>query len=179
MAEQALISQDSNFDSIPEHRPTIDVSKALKLRLINKLSYQAIGDLLGVARQSVHIALKPFLGMIADPEAREAYQKNKANILESVQLTVVSKLTDTDKLEKASINNLAYAAGQLNQMIRLERGESTGNITYLDITAKERDLDRQLAELDRKLGRYGVDLEGYQEASDAEYTVSPEQEEAG
>ena len=130
--ELAVESQDMPLD-ISDERPSLDVTKALKLRINNHLSYDEIGKLCGgYSRQAVHQALKPFLGMIADPEARQAYKESKADVLEGAQLQVITNLVDNERLKKASVNNLAYAAQSLDNMIRLERGQSTANISYAD-----------------------------------------------
>ena len=128
-----MIPLGQSQDDIVDERPPLDVTKALKLRINNHLSYNEIGQLLGgYNKQTVHKALQPFLGMIADPEARAAYKESKADVLEGAQLKIVSNLVDEDKLKKASVNNLAYAAQSLDNMIRLERGQSTANISYAD-----------------------------------------------
>jgi hypothetical protein len=142
---------------VPEDdRPSLDVGKALKLRLASPfLSYEDIGKMCGgVSKQAVCKALKPFLNIIDNPEAREAYRANKSEVLESVQLKLVSEMVDPEKVEKASINNLAYAAGQLDNMIRLDRGESTANIATYSMMARETGaIEAELEELQTQLAR--------------------------
>lgn len=105
----------------------LDVGKALKLRLVNHLSYQAIGDKFNVSRQAVHDALKPFCKLLEDPETVAAYRNKKAELLESVELSLVADMLDEDKRAKASLNNTAYALNTLNGIIRAERGQTATN----------------------------------------------------
>ena len=115
----------------------VDIGKALKLRLDNKLSYQAIGDKLGCSKQHIHQALTPFLKLIDNPEALHAYQNNRANLLDAAEMELLTKIVDPDKLQKASLNNMAYAIGNLNNLSRLERGQSTSNVINIHQDIKE------------------------------------------
>jgi len=146
--------QDTSLDN---QRVVIDVNKALKLRIEHNLSYRDIADKLGVSKSAVHQALQRFHKLITNPESVIAYRENKANLLDAVELELVSNLADSEKLKKASINNLAYSISQIDHIKRLERNQSTANIAYSDGVRHHDSLKAQLAENESKLARYGID----------------------
>jgi hypothetical protein len=143
---------DTTPDVIESTTNEIDVSKALTLRLVNHLSYASIGKIFGCSKQAVQERLQPFLRLINDPASSDAFKANRAEVLTSTQLTLLGNLLDPTKIEKASVNNIAYALRQLFDMERLERGESTANIAYHGIEGKISELDAKEAELRRQLG---------------------------
>ncbi len=135
---------------------TVDVSKALTLRLRNGLSYQNIANQFGVTKQSVHNALKPFIKLLRHPEHRETYKANKADLLEGVEMLLVSDLADPGKRQKASLNNTAFAADKVHSMVRLERDQSTQNVlSYHEHHLSTTELDDRLKELRGLLGDEG------------------------
>lgn len=107
-----------NMDLIPvnEQEKRIDVSQALKLRLVNGLTYQQIGDMIGASATGVFKSLRKFEHITRDPDTYRAYADNEGTVLQAVEGMLVSELGNTDRLKKASINNVAYAAKQLNDM---------------------------------------------------------------
>lgn len=130
----------------------IDVAKALTLRLQRKLTFEEIASKFGVSRQAVQQALDKFNKFIESPENTAAYQDNKAQLLDTAQFKILNELLDSEKLEKASINNLAYAYSQLDQSARLERGQSTANIAYADYGRSLAELHTQRQALEQELG---------------------------
>ena len=127
----------------------INIAEALKLRLVNHLSYQEIADRYGVAKSAVFQALKRFLSILAEPDELEAYKNHKVDLLSSAEMKLLERLVNVEVMEKASLNNVAYAFKQLFDSGRLEQGKSTGNINILEVTATIADLQRQ-AEVLRK-----------------------------
>jgi len=128
--KQALVNQDkklvdSNIDRSYPGLSKIDIIKALKLRLKNKLTYQEIADQLGCSKQAVQQRLQKFISLTSDPQAIQAYEECKPELLSAVENELLSKLLDQDKLEKANLNNVAYAFTQIHTANRLERGKST------------------------------------------------------
>ena len=144
-------STDTAVDTVT---PVLDLGKAIKLRLVNHLSYQAIGDQLGVSKQAVHQALHKLANMMDNPALVASFRENKAVLLESVQMEIVSNMLDQSKLKSASVNNLAYAASQLNTMIKLERDEAT---SIIDNRSLELSLKANLADLNKFLQARGMD----------------------
>ena len=109
----------------------IDAGKALTMRLVKLRSYQEIADHFNVAKSSVYKALKPFENLIKCPEQIEAYRANRAQILDSLEMKIIGAMAHGPTLKKATLNNLAYAAQNINNMSRLERGQSTANVHTL------------------------------------------------
>ena len=56
-----------------------------------------------------------------------------------------------DKLEKASLNNTAYALSQVHGALRLEQGQSTSNISYADALASLREAKTELKKLNESV----------------------------
>lgn len=61
---------------------TVDKSKALALRLNNKLTYQQIADIQGVTKQAIHTAISELM----PKEETKTYLENRADILANVQI---------------------------------------------------------------------------------------------
>ena len=127
----------------------INIAEALKLRLVNHLSYQEIADRYGVCKSAVYQALKRFLSILVEPDELAAYKNHKVDLLSSAEMKLLERLVNDEVMEKASLNNVAYAFKQLFDSGRLEQGKSTGNINILEVTASIEDLQRQ-AEVLRK-----------------------------
>ena len=130
---------------------SIDVGKALTLRLKNGLSYGDITKQFNVSRPAVYKRLKPFENFIKDPDSLNAYGENRAAILNSAEMTMIKEMVNGDKLEKASVNNIAYAYNTLFNARRLDQGESTANISHHLLSEKVSELDREEAILRAEL----------------------------
>ncbi len=143
---------------------SVDLRKALTLRIKNKLSYEKIGMQLGIPRGTVYDALKPWEKLIGSPERLEAYRANKGDILTGLEMQLASLIPNKAKSGKATLGNVAYAIDKLNNIVRLEEGKSTQNILYADI-------DRHSQELRRELEGLGVKVE---DVIEGEITVSSE-----
>src|SRR3990167_1367042 len=90
--------------------PKINIAEALKLRLVNHLSYQEIADRYGVVKSAVFQALKRFLSIL---DELEAYKNHKVDLLSSAELKLLERLVNDEVMGKASLNNVAYAFRQL------------------------------------------------------------------
>ena len=108
----------------------INIPEAFKLRL-RGWTFDQLAEKYGCNQSSVIRSLDSLVKLVPNPELREAYQQSKAEVLESVQLTMMASLLQPAKMEKATLGNVAYAASKLDEMIRLERGQSTKNINVL------------------------------------------------
>lgn len=121
--------------SLPYTNPThskIDVGKALKLRLQGN-TLEEIGSIFGVSRSAVHQALQKFTSFTDGfgPGQLTAYSENRADLFNAVEAHLTASLLDERALEKASLNNRAYAFKQIHEARRLEMGQSTGNVSVL------------------------------------------------
>jgi predicted DNA-binding protein YlxM (UPF0122 family) len=105
-----------------------NLGDALKLRLKNNLSLQEIADHYGIAKSTVHDRFKRLIKVVGDPGLNKAYDECKVEILTGTERVLIQHLMDDQKLKDASLNNVAYSLGQINNMLRLERGQTTGNI---------------------------------------------------
>ncbi len=126
--QRACKAIDKPIDESTAPVPSVNLSKALKLRLHNKLSYSQIANELKCPKSSVHKALKPFISLLANPEATKGYSEYKTDLITAAEVKILRKVVDNPTVKKASLNNAAYALQILNNMGRLERGESTSNI---------------------------------------------------
>jgi hypothetical protein len=127
------------------------------------MTYDMIAKQLGCPKSTLHCALKPFLQIIDQPEAVAGYKANKADILEATQMSLLTEFSDTEKRKKATLGNVAYAVDKLDNMIRLERGQSTSNIAtlteYRDSAREAQRIREEIARLEAELGIEGGNLD--------------------
>jgi hypothetical protein len=119
-------------ENIPEYRGKIDLAEAFKLKFKHNYTFQQLANRYGVVPSAVHGALKNFLNLMHSPEQSRIYEEKRAEILNSVEFRIVTQMVNKKKLKAASLNNLAYAASQINNMIRLEKGQPTAITEHLD-----------------------------------------------
>ena len=130
-------------------KPIIDVAEALRLRLVHKLPYSTIASYYGVSDRAVRKALKRFLDLLEAPEVLEEYENVKAQLLSSAEMMLLNEIVRPEKLKKASVNNLAYAFERVFNANRLERGKSTQNISYAELTKEIEELEKAIAEYEK------------------------------
>jgi hypothetical protein len=116
----------------------IDTVKALELRINHGLSYAKIGAIHGVSAQAIHQRIKHLL----PTPVTKMYQEKRADILDHVQLTMLSQL-DKARLKKMTARDAAVSFGIFYDKSRLERGQSTSIISSMtddQLDARLRDL---------------------------------------
>lgn len=123
--------------------PKIDLAHAVKLRYVNKLSYDEIADCLGVHKSSVHTRLKKYEAMVLSPADQEFFDNSETNIIRNVRYKLLEAMTDSDKLKDASINNLAYAQSQLFRDESILTNRPTDIYNSLQITANLEELAKR------------------------------------
>ncbi len=128
----------------------INIAEALKLRLVNHLSYQEIADRYGVCKSAVYQALKRFLSILVEPNELEGYKQNKIALLSSAELRLLERLVNDEVVEKASLNNIAYAFQQIFNSGRLEKGEATEIVDTFALTADLEKVQARIRELEAK-----------------------------
>ena len=128
----------------------INIAEALKLRLVNNLSYQEIADRYGVCKSAVYQALKRFLSILVEPNELEGYKQNKIALLSSAELRLLERLVNDEVIEKASLNNIAYAFQQIFNSGRLEKGEATQITDTFALTADLEKVQARIRELEAK-----------------------------
>ncbi len=119
---------DNNPATIDDTVDKINLVEALQLRFVNKLTYKQIGEKYGVSAQAVEQRISRFKEKFADSEEIQQYTSNRDGILTVVEREILSSIIDPSKLQKATINNLAYAFQQIFNARRLEEGKSTANL---------------------------------------------------
>ncbi len=125
MKVQTRKQKPSRATSEPNKRP-YDTKNCLDLKL-QGWTYQAIGNYYGRAAPTIFDRLKPFRDFIQQ-DGLEAVDSNRVGLLKAAEFKLLTEVMRKDKLEKASVNNLAYAHTQFHQARRLEAGQSTGNL---------------------------------------------------
>lgn len=116
-----------------KRRGKLDKSRALTLRLDNKLTYQEIADILKtetgqtISRQAIHEAISK---LIPDKDVIDPFKNNRADILANVQAKqVIAYLSLTEDEQKDLIKKRGLVdMGIAFDKERLERGKSTDNI---------------------------------------------------
>jgi hypothetical protein len=102
---------------------------ALQLRLNNNMSYGQIAEQLKKPRTTIYNRLKPIENLLQDTDLFQLYNADTASILKATEATLLSNLLNKDKLQKASLNNVAYAYQQVFNARRLESNQSTSNVS--------------------------------------------------
>ena len=115
------------IDKRTKNGKPLDLKQAFKLKYEGR-SNKEIGLILGYSDAYVGRALRSFQEIFKHPDIIETYQTNRPDVLSNIELKLLDKLVDEDKLSKASLNNVAYAMTQTSNLRRLESGESTVNI---------------------------------------------------
>lgn len=135
----------------------IDLADILRYRLEKGLTYQEIADMYGLHKSSIFTKFKGFL-KYADPEMVRLYEDKKPEILSGTEMMLIEKMTDPVNLEKASVNNLAYALGTVNNINRLHRGQATQNVSVKALSMSLAELVSEEEKLRKKLSE-GTDNE--------------------
>lgn len=106
----------------------VDLAIALDKYYNKGWTFEEIGNLFGVSKQAVAQRMRKFISILQSPDSIKAFRDAKPQILDSIELKLLSQLVDDDKLKDASTNNIAYALKQVHEMGRLEKDLSTANI---------------------------------------------------
>jgi predicted DNA-binding protein YlxM (UPF0122 family) len=145
-----------NLPAIPEEAPipnddiatidtSIDISKAVKLRFVNGLSYKEIAEAINAKKTTVYDALQPFNKMMASENYLTAFRENQVPILEKILSDLAVNIADSDKLKKASLNNVAYSFDRVFNALRLLKGEATSiNINANTYSQNLSDIEREI-----------------------------------
>jgi len=130
----------------------VDITRALDLRIKKGLSYNEIGRRMGVSGESVRTKLIRFEKLMSNGEDIVAFRALKSDILDGVELSLLNDLMDEEKRKGASLNNIAYAVKNVYDMNRLEKGQSTANISYADLTKSLEEIQMERKQLAEQLG---------------------------
>ena len=125
---ETATSPPINIDGRAKHNgKPLDLKQVFKLRAEGKTNTE-IGKLLNYHHSYISRTIKEFDTLLKPSETIDTYQNNRTHVLNAIELKLLDNLVDTDKLQKASLNNVAYAMTQTSNLRRLESGESTVNV---------------------------------------------------
>lgn len=77
---------------------------------------------------TAHRVVKRYAGWIQDLDEIKDFESVRSQILTAGEMRLLESMLRDDKLEKASVNNVAYALRQVHDMRRLHQGLSTANV---------------------------------------------------
>ena len=138
----------------------VDVVKALRYRLYHKLSYREIAEKFNCHHSAVQRALEPFLVFLEQPpQVIDAYQQFEAFFVSVAKLRLLEFLIRRDKLEKATVNQIAYALAQLDHIYRLSTNQATENIDIKALNISLHELKKQRKELEVELSLISKQIE--------------------
>jgi hypothetical protein len=101
----------------------VDIPMAVALRL-KGLKFREIARYMGCPEKLLFDTISPYLD---NDQCTELYEENRASILTSLQARLISGLTP-EKIEKASLRDIAVSFGVLFDKERLEKDKSTANV---------------------------------------------------
>ena len=134
-------------DLTPTKRNPIPINRLIELR--NKgLTYQEIADIVGRAKPTVFERLQDHIHEI---DNLKSFKENKADVLAVHQARLLNNLTMED-IKKSSGYQTVGMFSVLHNQERLERGESTSNIAYADLTGKLDEMQAKRKALEKELG---------------------------
>lgn len=117
----------------------IDVAlDILRCKLEKHMSFKDIAKKYDVTPQAIHQKYHKLLAFF-DADRVKEYEDNKAYLLSGVERVIIDNMLDSDKLKKASFNNLAYGLIGVNNINRLHRGQSTINTSNLSVICNTND----------------------------------------
>jgi hypothetical protein len=96
-------------------------------------TYQDIAAVMGVTHSTIIEGLQRFAAVLdaaGDPQVLDAYKDHRSNLLSAAEMTLLTDLADSGRRQKASLNNVAYALGQVANLRRLEEGKTTENVGH-------------------------------------------------
>ncbi len=147
------------IDRYVAKRSKIDIGQLVKFRFENNLTFEEIGKKFGVSRQAAEQAFSRHFSVIRSRNDAESYEKYKPVTLSAVEAELLVALIDKGKLEKASVNNVAYAFGVVSNNNKLARNQSTENISSVSMVARvQAELDKTESLL-KSAQIVGIDVE--------------------
>lgn len=93
-----------------------------------------IAQKFGVSEAAVSTVLDKFKPAFSELQNVESYRKAKSDLLDSAGLAVLREIVNPSKIEAADIRALACTYDIVNKHGRLERGESTQNVSQQTIS---------------------------------------------
>ena len=108
----------------------LDIMQVLKLRDVHGLKWADISKQLGYSEPYIIKVYQDFRKIMPSHEISESYDANRTNLLSGMEYKMLQNMSNEDKLQKASLNNVAYAFNQIHSARRLEEGKGVaGGVT--------------------------------------------------
>lgn len=107
-------------------------------------TYETIGKYFGVSKQAISQLLKPHRDVI---EAYMAFKTDPATVYEMKESMIINSLDSAD-IEKMSGYQKVGAGSLLRDKVRLERGQSTENVTHFHAVVRQLQREEQVIEPD-------------------------------
>lgn len=140
----------------------IDVSKAIKMRFIQGMTYQAIADVFDCHKSSVYDALKPFKDLIQNDGVAKGFRENHVQILEGLLLGIAGNIADPTKQQKANLYHLTYTYDKIFNALRLLKGESTANVEHAHHMHKDlQEIEAEIAAIEGSASCGEIDNAAY------------------
>lgn len=130
----------------------IPIETLIDLRKKN-LSYPEIASILKIHPKSVQVRLTP---LMKDLELTDTFHKHRADILRYKQRLLLNGITAA-KIEKANIQQLTWAFGVLFDKERLEMGQLTQIVGYVDLIKSKQRLSSEMDSIEAELVEAGID----------------------
>lgn len=109
------------------------LSKALHLAAL-KRPVREIARAIDCPDSTTRRLLERYGSWLQELENVQEYTDTRHQLLSAGELKLFKSMMEQEKLDKASVNNLAYAMRQLYDMGRLEKGLSTANVATQTVT---------------------------------------------
>lgn len=104
--------------------PVFDLAVALEKKLVNRMSYQQIGDYYGIKKNTVYKRLRKFLSILDISTDIGKLDGQLTNLFTAGTFKYFQELLNEDKLKDASLNNIAYAFTQINNARLTQQGKA-------------------------------------------------------
>ena len=148
----------------PSHRRKVDITKAFDMHFSEKaMSYYEIAAYFDVEYETIRRSLAPYKKMMekyaAGNENAKLYQEKKSMLLDAAELKMLTTVLDEGKIEDASLNNVAYTLNTIANMNRLEKGQSTANVSYQDMSTSLSEIQQARQQLVEQLNRLDANVQ--------------------
>jgi hypothetical protein len=140
---------------------------ALQLHLEKGLSFGAVAKIIGHPKSTTHRKIANFLKYLQAPRVRlnsELYDKEITRLKKNRAVEMLTLMGDKEKQKSATLGNVGYVLGQLDQSIRLDQGQPTSNVQVL------------IADLDKLKPRFNAMEKIYEERKAIEEKAGEEGE---
>lgn len=116
----------------PGNGAKLDAARALILHEEKGLSYEEIGKIYGVDKRTVGRAIRPLrelFGLVGNGRASTEWRSIESKVLDTIRTMVSERMLDDEKLDAASLRDLAFVYREIFQAHRLIEGKSTENVS--------------------------------------------------